>query len=178
MIQYRELHKDEWADYAENMLICTQETPFIRDFGEQALQHYRKDPLTGRFVRELEEEQKAWMEKFEGSLRNYLTGAFDGGTLIGTATIQEADGQCALGINIRQAYWGQGIGTALMTRCLAFAGKAGYQTVFLHVMTENVRGLRLYRKLGFLPTPGAAEEVFRAGKVYHLMKMQLDLHPQ
>jgi len=43
----------------------------------------------------------------------------------------------------------QGVGTALLTACLAWARGAGAREVVLHVFPHNEAAIALYRKLGF-----------------------------
>ena len=54
-----------------------------------------------------------------------------------------------LGISIDQAFWGLGIGSALMDACIECAGLAGYEQLELNVAAENDRAMSLYRKKGF-----------------------------
>ena len=54
-----------------------------------------------------------------------------------------------LGISVRKDYWGQGIGSALMDRLIAFAEKTGYEQIELTVESKNRRALSLYHRFGF-----------------------------
>ena len=54
-----------------------------------------------------------------------------------------------LGISIDRAYWGLGIGRALLDACLECARAAGYEQVELNVVAENRRAIDLYRRVGF-----------------------------
>lgn len=53
------------------------------------------------------------------------------------------------GISIEKAYWGMGIGSAIIEGILASAKQAGYEQVELDVVTENTRAIHLYEKFGF-----------------------------
>ena len=55
-----------------------------------------------------------------------------------------------LGISVRKDYWRQGIGSAMMERLIAFAGRSGFEQIELTVEAKNQRALRLYHKNGFL----------------------------
>ena len=48
-----------------------------------------------------------------------------------------------------QAKTGQGIGSALMTACLAAAAEAGFDNVCLGVWEHNAGGIRFYERWGF-----------------------------
>lgn len=54
------------------------------------------------------------------------------------------------GISIDQAYWGLGIGRALMDACIECAKKAGYEQMELNVVSENSRAIDMYEKAGFV----------------------------
>lgn len=54
-----------------------------------------------------------------------------------------------IGLSVQRAYWGMGIGTALMEALILCAQKIGYVQTELEVVTENARAIRLYEKLGF-----------------------------
>lgn len=57
--------------------------------------------------------------------------------------------RASMGIAVRQAYWGLGIGTALMTEVIARAKQAGYSQLELEVSVKNGRAVALYRRFGF-----------------------------
>ena len=54
------------------------------------------------------------------------------------------------GISIQRAYWGRGIGSAVLTAVLQAAKQAGYHQVELEVVADNARAIALYEKLGFV----------------------------
>jgi ribosomal-protein-alanine N-acetyltransferase len=54
-----------------------------------------------------------------------------------------------LTIAVRPAYWGQGIGSALLSALLAAARDRGCTEVFLEVRADNPRAHGLYRRRGF-----------------------------
>lgn len=57
--------------------------------------------------------------------------------------------RASFGISIRQKYWGLGIGSHLISSIISSAGEMGYEQLELEVVSENQRGLALYRKFGF-----------------------------
>ena len=63
-------------------------------------------------------------------------------------------------IALRKAYWGLGLGKALLTRVLTLAKELGYEQVELEVISGNDRALRLYERLGFVQT-GRTPRAFR-----------------
>jgi ribosomal-protein-alanine N-acetyltransferase len=54
-----------------------------------------------------------------------------------------------LTIAVRQAYWGQGLGSALLAALLDAARDRGCTEVFLEVRADNPRAHGLYRRRGF-----------------------------
>jgi ribosomal protein S18 acetylase RimI-like enzyme len=55
-----------------------------------------------------------------------------------------------LGMLVRAARRGQGVGDALVRGCVAWAEGRGAREVVLHVFPHNVAAIALYRKHGFL----------------------------
>ncbi len=77
------------------------------------------------------------------------------GVVVGTAGI-EAVGtkykvrhRAEFGISVAKAYWGLGIGRALMDACIECAREAGYVQLELNVVGENKRAVSMYEKAGF-----------------------------
>ena len=57
--------------------------------------------------------------------------------------------RCALGMSVRQDFWRQGIGSAMMERLIAHARQSGFEQIELEVVTANRRAINLYVKYGF-----------------------------
>ena len=54
------------------------------------------------------------------------------------------------GISVDQAYWGLGIGRALLEACIECAKKARYEQMELSVIADNRRAIEMYEKAGFV----------------------------
>ena len=54
------------------------------------------------------------------------------------------------GISIDQAYWGLGIGRALLEACIECAKNARYEQMELSVIADNRRAIEMYEKAGFV----------------------------
>ncbi len=52
-------------------------------------------------------------------------------------------------ISVRKEYWNQGIGTEMIKRIVEQAKKMKIRVIELEVISDNVRGIHLYRKMGF-----------------------------
>ena len=101
-----------------------------------------------------EEESRFLKAKTESKNEMELLAEVDG-ILAGLAGIEAVGSKykvrhrAELGISIDQAFWGLGIGSALMDACIECAGLAGYEQLELNVAAENDRAMSLYRKKGF-----------------------------
>lgn len=80
------------------------------------------------------------------------------------------------GISIQKEYWGQGIGSHIMTAILETARQAGYEQLELDVVTDNERAIALYKKFGF-SIYGTNKKAFRLRngnyQALHLMSCPL-----
>ena len=53
-------------------------------------------------------------------------------------------------ISVRKEYWNQGIGTEMLKRIIEKAKKMKIRSIELEVISDNVRGIHLYHKMGFI----------------------------
>ncbi|MCA5011158.1 GNAT family N-acetyltransferase, partial [Clostridioides difficile] len=58
--------------------------------------------------------------------------------------------RATFGISICKPYWGLGIGSHLLGAIIRGAREMGYEQLELEVVSENERGLALYKKYGFV----------------------------
>ena len=68
--------------------------------------------------------------------------------------------KCTLNISVVKAYWGLGVGKALMESLISFAQNAGYEQIDLSVASDNQRAIGMYECFGFQAT----------GRELHAMK--------
>ncbi len=57
--------------------------------------------------------------------------------------------RASMGIAVKKAYWHRGIGKHLMQECIDWCKVKGVEQLELEVVTENKRGLSMYKKFGF-----------------------------
>ena len=57
--------------------------------------------------------------------------------------------RATFGISVDKAYWGLGIGRALLEACIECARDAGFVQMELEVVAENKKALALYESVGF-----------------------------
>ena len=78
------------------------------------------------------------------------------GRIVGTAgfeavgSVDKVKHRAELGIAIEKAFWGLGIGRALMEACIDCAKQAGYAQLELDVAAENAAAIALYKTCGFV----------------------------
>ena len=53
-------------------------------------------------------------------------------------------------ISVKKEYWNQGIGTEMLKRIVEQAKKMKIRVIELEVLSDNVRGINLYHKMGFM----------------------------
>ena len=123
------------------MKIMLGETPFLLRTPEE-------------FNYSAEEEAAILARRAEDPRCLMLAAVLDGG--IAACADVQSHGQksrvfhrAELGISVRKDYWRLGIGSALMERLIAFAGRAGYEQIELTAESKNSRALALYRRFGF-----------------------------
>lgn len=63
-------------------------------------------------------------------------------------------------------YWGKGIGSMVINELIDYARNNNIKSLWLTVIQENERAIKLYSKLGFMPEPSDFN---------HLIKMRLIL---
>jgi len=101
------------------------------------------------------EEEIAFLRRHERAERACMISAFVDGALVGNVRIGEAGStrkvrhRAVLGISVRKAYWGRGVGGMLMDAAINTAQSAGYKQIELEVASDNERAIRLYERFGF-----------------------------
>lgn len=104
------------------------------------------------------EEQLDWYKNLEGRNDYKIWGVLYNGERIGAVGLKNIDY-----INKSAEYfgyigekdkWGHGIGTAMLEYAISEAKKIGLHNVSLQVSQENIRAIKLYKKLGFVDVGG------------------------
>lgn len=128
------------------------ETPFLLRYPDEA-----------DFTEEAERRiLQNWLDDPSGIMLN----AWVDGRLAGNCALMPKGGRrkirhrAGVAIAIRKAYWGLGLGKALLTRVLTLAKELGYEQVELEVISGNDRALGLYQRMGFVQT-GRMPNAFR-----------------
>ena len=94
-------------------------------------------------------------EKTESKNEIEIIAVIDG-VVAGTAGIEAIGSTYKLkhraefGISVAKAFWGLGIGRALMEACIECARKAEYMQLELNVVLDNSRAISMYESAGFV----------------------------
>jgi RimJ/RimL family protein N-acetyltransferase len=104
------------------------------------------------------------------------------GSIVGSAGVgcvgskEKLRHRAEFGIGIERAYWGLGIGRALIEACIECARAAGYAQLELEVVADNERAHALYQSVGFVEY-GRNPRGFRSrqGGWQELVLMRLEL---
>ena len=101
------------------------------------------------------EQQAAVIKAAEDGAKSLMLGAFAGGRLAGVANLRpvhpgdRARHRAGVGIAILRAYWGQGIGSALLGSLIEAAKTTNLEQLELDVVEGNAAAVALYEKHGF-----------------------------
>lgn len=168
--------------------VCVLRSPGKQD-AESILEHIVQTSGESEFlarypdeiITTVEQEQQ-YLEKMALDSRSAMIAACIDGQVVGTAGISPVSilerfrHRAELGISIRKAYTGDGIGTGLLTACKEAGAQAGYSYLELEVMAENETAIRLYDKFGF-EIYGMREDSFRfrdgSSRNAYLMRLKL-----
>ena len=97
-------------------------------------------------------------EQLEDSLVLEIA-AFFGGEMIACGGISPVSRayprklhRASFGICVRKAFWGQGIGSAILQALMDSAVRMGYSQIELTVVSDNLRAIGMYERNGFVKT--------------------------
>lgn len=120
-------------------------------------------------------------EKSENDREVELVALIDD-VIVGTAGIESLGSQykvrhrAEFGVSVDKAYWGLGVGSALLSACIKCAMLAGYKQLELNVVADNTRALALYSKNGFVEYGRNPRGFYsRISGFQELVYMRLDL---
>ena len=117
------------------------ETEFmLREAGElRVMPEQERD-----FIQKMLEDERSLFVVAEAEKKVIASLAFHGSHL----KRYQHQGEFAMGV--LQAYWGLGVGGALVRTMLDWASRTGIIRVTLKVVSDNYRAIKLYRRFGFV----------------------------
>lgn len=139
-------------DILRHLIVTSAETDFMARYA---------DEITMTVLEEAE-----FLSGLEAEARAVMISAFVDGKLAANAGISPVSSyerhahRAEFGISIKKAYWGMGVGSAVLAAVIEAAGAAGYEQMELSVVTGNERAAALYRKFGF-KIYGTRQDSFR-----------------
>ena len=132
----------------------------------------------GKFGMSVEQEEAF----IEGLLKRnnalFIIAEIDGrvvGNLNFSGGLRERTAHCGeFGVSVLKEYWGNGIGEALINYLIEWSKSSGIiRKINLRVRTDNVRGIQLYKKLGFAEEGTVKREFYIDGEFYDSLLMGL-----
>ena len=128
------------------------------------------------------EKEREILYEIENAPKALMLGAFLDNRLVGMASLRpvhpgdRARHRAAIGISILKAYWGQGIGTAMMQALIAAAKTTPLEQLELDVVSTNETAIRLYQRVGFVEYGRHPRTMkYRDGSYADTILMMLDL---
>lgn len=100
--------------------------------------------------------ESQYLQKMADSEREIEIVAEVDGKIVGTAGVESLGNKLKLrhraefGVSVARAFWGLGVGRALLEVCVECARRAGYTQLELTAVAENERALSMYRRAGFV----------------------------
>ena len=82
-----------------------------------------------------------------------LYGVWKNREIIGDASLsgfsRRMSHRAEFGISVVKSEWGQGIGSALLQKCIMYAKEHAIELINLEVRSDNIRAIHVYEKYGF-----------------------------
>lgn len=155
----------------------------VADDAQAVLRHltlvYGETDFLSRYPDEVnftEEQERAFLAGLESSENALFLVADIGGRIAATAGFQpyaasnKLRHRAVLDVAVQKAYWGLGLGSAMLGVLLDEAKRAGFELLELEVIADNARAVALYEKFGFR-TYGTLEKAFRLRDGRHQTKL-------
>jgi len=100
------------------------------------------------------EAQVALLRRLRSKHRGFVLKGTSGGRLVAVLSVVRPNQprlrhRAELGLTVRAAHWGQGIGRRMGEAAIALAAEQGLRKLNLRVRADNRRAIQLYQALGF-----------------------------
>lgn len=126
-------------------------------------------------------QEEAYIEAMAQSDNSLMLAALVEGCIVGALTFgggkrPRIRHQGEMGITVRRAYWGLGIGGRLIAALLTWAQAGGViRKINLHTREDNARAIALYQRFGFVVAGKITRNTCINGKFYDGLVMGLDV---
>lgn len=128
--------------------------------------HWLNDPEIKQLTMSPEltrEGQQSWFRGLSGRNDYKIWGVVYRGVPVGAVGLKHIDEASEMaeyfGYIGEKAYWGKGIGKSMVEHVITFAREIGMKTVYLTVLSDNVRAIRLYEKCGFVTVAECGQSI-------------------
>lgn len=147
----------EFVEYTEEFL--EKSWTWLND---PEIQYLTKTPIFSK------EDQLTWFASLPNRTDYKVWGIKASGKPVGAFGLKHISNNMAeyYGYIGEKEYWGKGIGQQIVKRVIEIAKEMNLQLLYMKVIPENKRAVRLYEKMNFV----------HAGKVDDMLKMQLILN--
>ena len=125
------------------------------------------------------EEEEKFIQNINKEEHSVLYVVWKNGEIIGDASLsgfsRRMSHRAEFGISVVKSEWGQGIGRALLQKCIMYAKEHTIELINLEVRSDNIRAIHVYEKYGFRKI-GTSPAYFKIdGEYYDFDLMVLDL---
>lgn len=113
------------------------------------------------------QEEEAYIQSMADQAGALICLAFKQKDLVANVSLNPLPGRmdhrAEISLSVLKDYWGQGLGSRLLEKALAYARDQGLEFIDLDVATDNTRAIRLYEKFAFKKLPGWKTTLKSAG---------------
>ncbi|EGS30045.1 acetyltransferase, GNAT family [Peptoniphilus sp. oral taxon 375 str. F0436] len=125
------------------------------------------------------QEEEAYIQSMADQAGALICLAFNQQDLVASVSLNPLPGRMGhraeISLSILKDYWGQGLGSLLLEKALAYARDQGLEFIDLDVATDNTRAIRLYEKFAFKKV-ARLEDYFKIhGNYKDFYRITLDL---
>ena len=124
-------------------------------------------------------QEEAYIQSMADQAGALICLAFNQKDLVASVSLNPLPGRMGhraeISLSVLKDYWGQGLGSRLLEKALAYARDQGLEFIDLDVATDNTRAIRLYEKFAFKKI-ARLEDYFKIhGNYKDFYRMTLDL---
>ncbi len=125
------------------------------------------------------EEEEKFIQNINKEEHSVLYVVWKNGEIIGDASLsgfsRRMSHRAEFGISVVKSEWGQGIGRALLQKCIMYAKEHMIELINLEVRSDNIRAIHVYEKYGFRKIGTSPAYYKMDGTYYDFDLMVLDL---
>lgn len=100
------------------------------------------------------EQEAEYIGKIANSTDSIMILAKNKDEIVGIASLNRSPSRMnhrgEFGISVLKQFWGNGVGSQLLSRIIQYAKQNSFQAIDLQVRSDNIRAIRLYEKFGFI----------------------------